>query len=955
MLDENGTRYHLLLGPDDWGFAGEALSSPVVEPDADLEQTRPCERLQWDDERGVLTLRSRLHRFVSGSGDRAPSLDARRGAARDRFGNWYWIDEARSAVRVANAGVRGSALFWPQPQPSVTAARGAFGPKLAEKNAVLRLDALCIDDQHHLLIAGQREGQSLIWVLDLFGGGDPFELIWPSGIALDAWDMAAAHGGGVWLLDRARRRYFRLDAQLRVVARDAASEGATGLFEPSAPSSAELAPLSSRQITERDAFVQAGREPVAIESVSEDIVAVLDRGPEAGPSEVLVLRHTRSLLGRMENTVIARLSLLAFRDKLTAADPERECAAFPLTAHDLTIIPESQGRDTRTFLVLLVAATGNQVLSARLSLQADDAKLVALSLYFPMRLFSGRALVHAGGQAFYDSSERWIALVEQRRPRFEAEGKLVTRAFDSRVPGCTWHRVVLEGCFPSGSMVSVSTRAADEQDELAHTQWQSEPALKYRRTRGSELLRSESESAREESWELLLQRARGRYVQLKLTLSGDGVRSPTLRALRIWYPRFSYRDQYLPAFYRDQDLTGFLDRFLANFEGTLTGLEGQVANAQRLLDVQSVPARHLAWLASWFGLLLDPAWDESRQRLFLRHVLQFLAQRGTIRGLRTAVALAVTECVDERLFGDDGADAYGPFGVRIVEHFRSREYPLLALTEPDAGAASGGALLLRASGTARWRAADGLSALLTEYGAFLARVRAGLPIDAPVDPEGTAPATAFPTRAPNDETAEAWRMFVRTRLGMADLANGLDEGGFQRYLARRYRTVAALNAAHGSKLASFSELVYPNPLPENSRLLEDWQRYESIVRPTSRTAHRFTVQVPVPAGGAASQADLQRRLALAKRIVELEKPSHVVFDVQLYWAMFRVGFARLGHDTLIHLGSRAPELLTAAILGRAYLAQSYAGWGPHAETTDRLIAGNDVLGFVESATGKRVS
>jgi hypothetical protein len=48
-----------------------------------------------------------------------------------------------------------------------------------------------------------------------------------------------------------------------------------------------------------------------------------------------------------------------------------------------------------------------------------------------------------------------------------------------------------------------------------------------------------------------------------------------------------------------------------------------------------------------------------------------------------------------------------------------------------------------------------------------------------------------------------------------------------------------------------------------------------------------------------------------------------VFDVQYYWAMFLVGSARIGHDTQLDVGSRAPQLVTPAILDRMHLGGSY--------------------------------
>src|SRR4029453_14804583 len=105
-------------------------------------------------------------------------------------------------------------------------------------------------------------------------------------------------------------------------------------------------------------------------------------------------------------------------------------------------------------------------------------------------------------------------------------------------------------------------------------------------------------------------------------------------ALRVWYPRFSYLDRYLPAVYReDASSASFLDRFLANFEGILTTIEDRIAAAQIFFDVARATPDPLDWLAQWFGVALDPSWDDNRRRLFIRHAMDFFATRGTIRGL----------------------------------------------------------------------------------------------------------------------------------------------------------------------------------------------------------------------------------------------------------------------------------------------------------------------------------
>jgi hypothetical protein len=68
---------------------------------------------------------------------------------------------------------------------------------------------------------------------------------------------------------------------------------------------------------------------------------------------------------------------------------------------------------------------------------------------------------------------------------------------------------------------------------------------------------------------------------------------------------------------------------------------------------------------------------------------------------------------------------------------------------------------------------------------------------------------------------------------------------------------------------------------------------------------------------------------LATRVVDVQKPAHTVFDVKFFWAAFRIGEARLGDDTLLASGSRVPELIEPAVLGRDYVGTSVLG-GPGA-------------------------
>jgi hypothetical protein len=109
-----------------------------------------------------------------------------------------------------------------------------------------------------------------------------------------------------------------------------------------------------------------------------------------------------------------------------------------------------------------------------------------------------------------------------------------------------------------------------------------------------------------------------------------------------------------------------------------------------------------------------------------------------------------------------------------------------------------------------------------------------------------------------------------------------------------------------------------------------------------RTAHRFSVLLPV---GGTDDAELRRlqRLELVRRIIELEKPAHTVFDVKFYWSLFRIGEARLGEDTLVDRGGRSPDLLPPLRVGEGHLAESHLTPAHPHNVADRRIVGRDAI------------
>ncbi|WP_437621905.1 phage tail protein [Sorangium sp. So ce1151] len=910
-MDVNGTRFHLLLGEADWRSCAVEPEggAPGVDPEGGAEAGGGEPYVAWDEGRLALTLWPRVFQFKAPPG---PLLDpsARRGAGRDRFGNWYWIDDDERRVLVSSSGSERTTTFWRLQDPSDAGAppAGSFRARVAPPAPQVEgLRGLAVTG-HHYLVVGTSAPPGLL-VFDLHAGGPPEQLLWPAPFA--PFDMAPAPDGGLWILDRDNRAMWGLDCHLKVLRRDPPAVVAQLDDFQNRDGTARVPPRQRVPIA--PVLLAAVKDPIAIEALADGTVLILDRQPDGARPSSAVHRYRHD----------AALGAPQFLDVMGEHAEPGAPVPFELLAHDFAV---AGGR------LYAASRTGLQAFAFELAIDGDAWKLVPSADYFPMRFFGAKALVAGADRPFYDFSDGFIDLVAQPRARYRGAAVVTTRILDGKEPGCVWHRLLLDAAIPGAASVEVWSRASDERADLVDDRlaWSREPPLAIR-PEGPELpfvprLSPCADGPGDGTWEVLFQRARGRWCQLRLRLTGDGTTTPAMRALRAYYPRFSYLANYLPAAYReDPESASFLDRFLALFEGFFTSIEDRMAAAQLLLDVRSAPPDALDWLAGFFGVALDPAWDDARRRLFIKHAMDFFRWRGTIRGLRMALDLAIARCPSERIFADRAPTRHD--GVRVIEKFRTRRTPGVVLG--DVTDLEG----IRAlSITDRWKPEQGGKALVEAWRATLA---AGDP---------TASPTSFPIRRPLDATAATWTAFCRRALGFVPSATDADRRLWQDFLERAYVTPAALTQAWGASATytGFSQVPVPSALPPDGAALGDWYRFEGVLA-VRRTAHRFVVALPVPPSDTGNAPDYQERLRLAERLVALEKPAHTVFEVKFYWVMFRIGDARLAIDTHIHQGSRAPELLGPMVLGERYLAESYLAPRPPQDAADRRVLGRDPI------------
>ncbi len=878
-MNPDGQRHHLLLGRPDWARAQASDGTPLADVWAKVVEERAEDAPGWDEGRQELTLAPRAEMLRATPGETAPALDSRQATAADRNGNVYWIARDAVSLMVRSSGDGRVSAFWPDPRAG-RAPRDLFADVATPERPAHRYVALAVTGDAWLVAAFESGTGNGHDAFDLVAGGPPMTTLWPAGIR-SAFDLSPRADRGLLVLDRTGKRLVTLDAGLAI-------ERATG-------GSAELdlfQPTVGEPRIHRGEFAAPGRDlvpiigaadPIAVEALADGRVALLTRAPD-------------------------RLWLLD-----QTGEPIAEPLALDIAPLDLLMGEVLLRGGERVLRLLVAGGVGNQLQAFRI----DATGAHATAEMFPLRRYGGRALVAISGRASYDTGEvpAFVPVVERAQRRYATHAVFLSPVFDGATPQTIWDRLSFDACVPPGTRITVEARAADDRDgDTLPAPWSPQPSPAMASEApiawyGAAAVAPADRRAGRGIWELLFQRVSGRYAQMRITLTADGDATPRLRAMRASYPRVSWSERYLPSVYREEPgPADLLERFLANFQGVTAGIEARIAGAQALFDARTAPREALDWLADWFDVALDPAWEESRRRRFIAHAATFFGWRGTVRGLQAALTLAFGSDTKGTLFGDADAccaDCGGSSGVRIVEAWLTRRTPPVVVGDPTEPFG----LDLALPGE-RWTPAEGNAGLAARLAAALGRAVDGV---APV-----------PLHDAANEDAR-WRQAMAQALGFVPATGPAEQALWRRFLADRYRRTSALEAAHGTAAVAFSDIVLPDRLPQTAAAQGDWLQFQGVLLAMAARAHRFSVLIPLRPGDATDASALDRLRSLATRIVDLEKPAHTVFDIRFFFAMNRLGEARLGLDTRLGQGSRAAELLPAAVLGRAYAGQSFIG------------------------------
>jgi phage tail-like protein len=288
-----------------------------------------------------------------------------------------------------------------------------------------------------------------------------------------------------------------------------------------------------------------------------------------------------------------------------------------------------------------------------------DGTAATAALRLEARGYDGRgiAVTPEGRIGFWTA--RRFRFARPLRVRYRASsGYVDTYRLDSQNYRQQWGRLFIEACIPPGTKVEVGCATADDlprPDEMLGAGTGADgspgpPPLEFAPQSSDSLLNQVNplhrrETGRELTWTPLARDDRfevyeapvtappGRYLWLRLRLTGTATLTPQIRAVRVECDGHDLL-QRLPRTYRDDAVAAsFLWRYLAMVDGLLSEMDYRSQQRDLLLDPYGAPVELLPWLASLIGLTLDNRWPEAARRTVLAEAICLFRRRGTVPGL----------------------------------------------------------------------------------------------------------------------------------------------------------------------------------------------------------------------------------------------------------------------------------------------------------------------------------
>ncbi|GGJ33380.1 phage tail protein [Deinococcus roseus] len=543
--------------------------------------------LGYDQTSQAVTLAPEVFHFQTHPSDHLPTAADLRSIGADAWGNVYLISEDRTKVQVLAPQTRIPQTYWTGDMAAPSREHGAFSDQPAASPAPVLLNALAVTESQRLVVAADRT----LYVFDLVAGGPPLPEqvdFAPSGRIQHLYPRVE---GGFWLLEQQgdQAHLWTFDAQLRPIPTETTAQEAT--------------------------FADVGD--------TRTLQKVTGSFHDLGQVQVLQMVFP----DRERGVLLTHQGVFQWTSQNGLQDLKLKLPDGFERGYALHALPSC---------IFLVEKQGNQALKYRTGATLPE------SCYFPMRDFVGKGLVLVRDRIHYHSENGILPLAEQPRPRFKTTGQLLY-CFDGKEAGCVWHRLFLDADLEPDTRIEIRAYATNQAlppNQAPRSRWLKPQPTPYTRGMGRELP-LEPLDAGFRTLETLFQEVQGRYLYLEVTLQGSGRTTPRIRALRAYYPRFSYL-QYLPGIFRENpESASLLERFLANTEGIFTDLEGRIAASEKRFDPHSTPAEDLEWLASWMGIEFPGHFNGQQKRFMVQHASTMLPLRGTRRGLEMLLNLSL--------------------------------------------------------------------------------------------------------------------------------------------------------------------------------------------------------------------------------------------------------------------------------------------------------------------------